>query len=179
MSRQHAYEPFPNIESRNVLQECVEVPALVRSLRLPRDARILEVGCGRGIALPPLAELCRPRALVGLDFDAALLAVARERLRDRGVDAQLVHGDVRALPFPARSFDVVIDFGTCYHVPDRDRALAEIARVLAPGGRFVHETRLSQKLAHPVRSRGRLPWRAAPRLTRDRSAVLWAARKAV
>jgi hypothetical protein len=60
-----------------------------------------------------------------------------------------------------------------------DRALNEIARVLAPGGRFVHETRLSQRLAHPIRSRTRLPWRAAPRLTRDRTAVLWSARRAI
>src|SRR5688500_19219023 len=98
--RRTAYEPFPNIESRNVLQECVEVPALIRSLKLPRDARILEVGCGRGVALVPLAERCRPRHLAGLDFDAALLADARRRLRSRGIDADLVHGDVRSLPFP-------------------------------------------------------------------------------
>ena len=173
------YEPFPNIERRNVLQECLEVPALVRSLKLPKDARILEVGCGRGVALAPLAQLCRPRALVGLDFDDALLAVARERLAARGIDADLVHGDVRALPFPDRSFDVVIDFGTCYHVADADRALNEIARVIDHGGRFVHETRVSQKLAHPVRSRGGLPWGAAPRLTRDRTALLWAAKRAL
>src|SRR5918997_3512777 len=101
------YTPFPNVERRNRLQERVEVPALTRSLRLPVGARILEVGCGRGVALPPLAELCRPRELVGLDFDDALLAVARKRLHERAVEAQLVHGDVRAMPFPDRSFDVV------------------------------------------------------------------------
>src|SRR5215212_9632120 len=106
------YEPFPNIERRNVLQECLEVPALVRSLRLPKDARILEVGCGCGVALAPLAQLCRPRTLVGLDFDAELVAAARRRLDERGIEAQLVHGDVRAMPFCDRSFDVVIDFGT-------------------------------------------------------------------
>jgi ubiquinone/menaquinone biosynthesis C-methylase UbiE len=173
------YEPFPNVESRNVLQESVEVPALVRSLKLPLGARILEVGCGRGVALPPFAELCRPRRLVGLDVDADLLAVAEQRLRDRGVHAELVHGDVRDLPFADDSFDVVVDFGTCYHVAEPQRALNEIARVLVHRGRFVHETPLSQALAHPIRSRGRLPWREAPRLTRDRTAVLWAARRAL
>jgi ubiquinone/menaquinone biosynthesis C-methylase UbiE len=178
--RSHEYEPFPDVERRNVLQERVEVPALIHSLKLPTGARILEVGCGRGVALPPVALLTRPRELVGLDVDPALLAVARRRLERRGIDAQLVHGDVRSLPFPAASFDVVIDFGTVWHIADAERALQEIARVLVPGGRFVHETRVSQRLAHPVRSRrGGLPWNAAPRLTRHRTAVLWASRRAL
>ena len=174
------YEPFPNIERRNVLQERVEVPALIRSLKLPEHARILEVGCGRGVALVPLARLTSPARLTGLDVDPALLAEAREHLDRRGIEAELVHGDVRALPFPAASFDVVVDFGTCWHIADAERALQEVARVLAPGGRFVHETVVSQRLAHPVRSRrGGLPWQAAPRLTRHRTAVLWSSRRAV
>ncbi|HEV2999535.1 MAG TPA: class I SAM-dependent methyltransferase [Solirubrobacteraceae bacterium] len=174
----HEYEPFRNVERRNRLQERVEVPALIRSLRLPTGARMLEVGCGRGVALPPLAALCRPASLTGLDVDPALLAEAERRLERRGVRARLVHGDVRALPFPDASFDVVIDFGTCWHIAGAGRALSEIERVLAPGGRFVHETVVSQRLAHPVRSRrGGLPWSAAPRLERERSAVLWSSRR--
>lgn len=173
------YTPFPNDERRNRLQERVEVPALIRSLRLPAGARILEVGCGRGVALPPLADLCRPRRLIGLDVDPALLGEARRRLERRGVDAELVHGDVRSLPFPDASVDIVVDFGTCWHIADAERALCEIERVLAPGGRFVHETVVSQRLAHPVRSRrGGLPWSAAPRLERERTAILWSARRA-
>jgi ubiquinone/menaquinone biosynthesis C-methylase UbiE len=173
------YEPFPNIERRNLLQERLEVPALIRALRLPRGARILEVGCGRGVALVPLAEIAEPRELAGLDVDPALLAEARKRVWRRGVTAELVHGDVRALPFPDDAFDIVVDFGTCWHIADPERALREIARVLAPGGRFVHETVVSQRLAHPVRSRrGTLPWGAAPQLHRERTAVLWSSRRA-
>jgi hypothetical protein len=52
--------------------------------------------------------------------------------------------------------------------------------VLRHGGLFVHETRVAQRLAHPVRSLGRsLPWRAVPNLVADRSAVLWAVRRKV
>lgn len=79
------------------------------------------------------------------------------------------------MPFPDGSFDVVIDFGTCFHVSRPEAALCEIARVLDARGRFVHETRLSQLLAHPCRSTGRkLPWTAAPQLVRSRTALLWA-----
>jgi ubiquinone/menaquinone biosynthesis C-methylase UbiE len=173
------YTPFPNVERRNRLQERVEVPALIRALRVPAGGRILEVGCGRGVALAPLAEHRRPSRLVGLDVDRALLAEARRRLGRRGIDAELVAGDVRAMPFPDASFDVVVDFGTCWHIAGAERALHEIERVLAPGGRFVHETVVSQRLAHPVRSRrGGLPWAAVPRLERERSAILWSARRA-
>src|SRR3712207_347073 len=138
--RSHEYEPFPNLAYRNALQESVEVPALIRSLRLPRGARVLEVGCGRGDALVPLAELCAPEQLTGRDVDERLLAEAREHLGRRGVRAELGRGGVRAMPFPRASFDVVVDCGTCWRVADPERALAEIDRVLAPGGRFVHET---------------------------------------
>jgi ubiquinone/menaquinone biosynthesis C-methylase UbiE len=159
------------------MQESLEVPALVRVLDIPRGARVLEVGCGRGIALPPLARLCQPTRLTGLDIDLELLTEARERLAARGVRAELVCGDVREMPFADQSFDVIIDFGTCYHIGRPELALREITRVLADHGTFVHETPLSQLLAHPRRSTGRmLPWPTAPQLTRDRTAALWSTR---
>jgi ubiquinone/menaquinone biosynthesis C-methylase UbiE len=99
-------------------------------LDLPKEARILEVGCGRGIALPVLDRLCRPRRLVGLDIDGALLAKAADALRQEGADAELAEGDVREMPFADGSFDVVIDFGTLFHISRGDVAAAEIARVL-------------------------------------------------
>lgn len=168
------YEPFPNIDARNVLQSALEIPLLVRLMRVPEGARILEVGCGRGVALPPLAALRRPWRLVGVDIDPVATSIARRSLAVAGVSAEIVRADVRELPFPDRSFDVVIDFGTCYHIARSGRAVAEIERVLAPGGRFVTETRASQALAHPIRASGRgLPWLAAPSLERTGRALLW------
>ena len=171
------YTPFPNVEAKNLFQERFEVPSVLRALDVPCGGRMLEIGCGRGVALAPLAERCRPRRLVGVDFDESLLALARERLSQAGVEAELVLADIRSLPFAPSSFDVVLDFGTVYHVDRPEEALGEIARVLTPGGLFVHETRLAQLSAHPIRSLTcRVPWVAEPQLQPTRSAVFWASR---
>ncbi len=155
---------------------------MIRALRLPRGGRVLEVGCGRGIALPVLAERLVPERLVGVNVDPALVALACARVHAASISAHVLHEDVRALPFESGSFDLVIDFGTCYHVSGgrhgASAALREIARVLCVGGLFVHETPVAQHLAHPVRSFGRtLPWDAVPALERTRTAGLWSVRR--
>jgi SAM-dependent methyltransferase len=176
------YRPFENVETRNGLQALVEIPLMLRALRLPRGGRVLEVGCGRGVALPVLFDRLEPNELVGLDLDVTLLAEAQARVWRTGTEATLVEGDVRDLPFESGRFDLVLDFGTCYHASDtmdgRRAALSEVSRVLCDDGLFVHETRVAQRLAHPVRSFGRmLPWHAVPELAPDRSAVLWGVRR--
>ncbi|HUF35028.1 MAG TPA: class I SAM-dependent methyltransferase [Gemmatimonadales bacterium] len=174
------YRPFPNEEGRNSRQAWLEIPVMVRALGLPQGGRVLEVGCGRGVALPVLHRLLHPTRLVGLDLDAASLREARTRRAGAGIDAELVPGDVRRLPFPDAAFDLVIDFGTCYHIARAEAGLAEISRVLAPGGLFVQETPLGQLLSHPVRSFGRrIPWRLVPLLERHRTAIIWSARRRV
>lgn len=171
------YRPFPNKGGRNWRQERLEVPLLISALGLPRGARILEVGCGRGIALSALARRLAPAYLVGIDIDITLLAEAN-RTREIAPCPHLVSADIRRLPFAKAAFDVVIDFGTCFHIASSADALREVARVLAPGGMFVTETKLGQLLSHPIRARGRsLPWRAAPALSPLRRAVLWQSRR--
>jgi ubiquinone/menaquinone biosynthesis C-methylase UbiE len=172
------YTPFANQEYRNVLQTWLEIPALLRAVPVAPGARILEIGCGRGVGLVQLSRLCKPARLVGLDIDDNLIALAADRTAAYSVRAELFVGDARALPFADGEFDVVIDFGTCYHIDRPDAALREIARVLAPGGRFIHESPLAQLIAHPIRTGGRpLPWTESSALEKDRSAVLWASRR--
>jgi SAM-dependent methyltransferase len=113
---------------------------------------------------------------VGIDFDAELVAEARSA--NDGVRVELLRSDVRTMPFEDDSFDVVIDFGTCYHVGRPWEALEEISRVLRVGGIFAYETPANQLLSHPIRSgQRRLPWPAVPDLVPVRNAVLWAARR--
>ena len=138
---------------------------------------MLEVGCGQGVALAALARLRGPRWLVGVDIDPLAIATARRVLDADRVEAEVCVADVRALPFEDGSFDVVIDFGTLFHIARADAGIAEIARVLTLGGLLVHETTISQLLSHPVRARARrVPWEVEPRLQAQRSAGLWATR---
>jgi SAM-dependent methyltransferase len=176
------YVAFDNVEARNGMQSRIEIPLMLKMLRPPRGGRVLEIGCGRGVALPVLATLLTPSWLVGVDLDPLLVAIANERVTTARISARVIRGDIRALPLDSASFDLVIDFGTCYHVSggaDGARAsLAEIARVLRPGGLFIHETPVAQQLAHPVRSFGRtLPWKTTPELRPYHRAVLWSMRR--
>jgi ubiquinone/menaquinone biosynthesis C-methylase UbiE len=171
------YQPFPDASDRNWRQEYLEIPAMLALLGLPSGERVLEVGCGRGVALPVFARCLRPARLVGLDNDPDLLAVARKAVA-ASCPIELEEGDVRCLPFADASFDVVIDFGTSYHIDRPGRALREIARVLRVGGLFATETKVSQWLSHPDRAAGRyLPWWTVPELVLHRHAVLWQARR--
>lgn len=151
--RKAGYRPFPNLAHRNLLQRVIEVPLFVRSLGLRTGARVLEIGCGRGVALPVLRSHLRPTVLVGVDVELDFLREA-QRTMHAPSPVHFVQADVRRLPFPSAAFDIVIDFGTCYHVDGTPLALAEIARVLSPGGVLATESKLAQVLAHPFRTRG-------------------------
>lgn len=93
--------------------------------------RVLEVAVGTGLNLPHYrADV----GLVGVDLSPAMVELARARARETGRDADLRVGDAEALEFSDGSFDsVVCTFSLC-GIPDPHRALAEMARVLAPGG---------------------------------------------
>ncbi|HVS85081.1 MAG TPA: class I SAM-dependent methyltransferase [Gaiellaceae bacterium] len=96
-------------------------------------ARVLDVGCGRGnIAERVAAETAAD--VVGVDQSERMV----ELTRARGIEA--VVGDVRRLPFEDGSFDCALAAWMLFHVDDVDAALAEIARVLTPGGRLVAAT---------------------------------------
>ena len=99
----------------------------------------LDVCCGTGAAMRMLRPLCRER-VVGLDFSAGMLAVARQRTADAPGTAALefVHGDARAMRFEA-AFDIATCFGAFGHIlpPDQAAFLDGVARALRPGGRFV------------------------------------------
>jgi demethylmenaquinone methyltransferase/2-methoxy-6-polyprenyl-1,4-benzoquinol methylase len=108
----------------------------VEALRLSAAHRLLDVATGTADLLIEVARRHPGVGLVGLDPSEGMLEIGRQKLERRGVSAELVTGDAQAMPFPDGSFDrATICFGI-RNVPDREKALRELFRVLGPKGRL-------------------------------------------
>jgi SAM-dependent methyltransferase len=106
--------------------------AALDALVLAPETRLLDVGCGSGLALRLAAD--RGATVAGLDASEGLLAHARRRVPG----APLVQGELEDLPYPDGSFDVVTGFNSFQYATRPAVALAEAVRVLAPGGRILY-----------------------------------------
>lgn len=98
--------------------------------------RALDLGCGNGRHTETLAE--QGATVVGLDVSSGLLSEAQKRATARGFAADFVHGDAARLPFAASQFTQIVYVATLHHMQPRATrraSLAEVGRVLAPGGR--------------------------------------------
>lgn len=105
---------------------------VTRLLTLRGDERVLDVGTGAGVLALALAPLVRE--VVGVDVVPELLAAAR---KDAPPNATFVDGDAESLPFETGEFDLVACRRTLHHVRRPELAIAELARVAAPGGHVV------------------------------------------
>jgi SAM-dependent methyltransferase len=94
---------------------------------------VLDVGCGEGQVSRLAAGLAGVSRVVGVDPTWAQLSVAS----GRGGGVEYVRGGAAALPFPSASFDVVVACLVFEHIDGFDGAIAEVGRVLRPGGRFL------------------------------------------
>jgi ubiquinone/menaquinone biosynthesis C-methylase UbiE len=171
------YRTFKLVGRRNFMHRVLEVPMMVHCMAIPNYASILEIGCGPGLALEPIAQSCRPIRLVGIDIEKDMLLEADKRIRQKNMKVELYQQDVRDLQFDDGMFDIVIDFGTCYHIRKRPRALREIARVLKTGGMVIYESKLNQFLSHPFRFRNaKMPWHLVPEMKAGRQMIMWSSR---
>jgi ubiquinone/menaquinone biosynthesis C-methylase UbiE len=111
----------------------IRASLLFQAVAEAEPRRVLEVGGGEG----ELVERIRDELgteVIGVDQSERMVEIQRTK----GIDARV--GDVQELPFAHGEFDVVVAAWMLYHVPDLDRGLGEIARVLKPGGRLVAVT---------------------------------------
>jgi 2-polyprenyl-3-methyl-5-hydroxy-6-metoxy-1,4-benzoquinol methylase len=100
--------------------------------------RVLEIGCGRGGFSCWLSQQpCAPRQIIAADFSSTAVHMGEQYAQAhglRGITWEV--GDIQAIAHPDSSFDTVISCETIEHVPDPRRAVAELGRVLKPGGRL-------------------------------------------
>ena len=110
----------------------------VRRLGLEAGHRALEVSCGTGTNLPLLRErVGREGRVAGLDISSGMLRRCRSKMRRTRVRPGLVLGDAARLPFEDSSFDAVLHHGGIAEFPDKQGAIAEMARVAKPGAKVV------------------------------------------
>jgi len=98
-----------------------------------RPLSVLDLGCGTGRFTPMLAETFG--AATGVEPSAEMRRIAETGARDPHV--RYLAGRAEAIPSPDAAFDIVLMFLSFHHVGDREKAVAEIARVLRPGGRVM------------------------------------------
>jgi fatty-acid O-methyltransferase len=98
--------------------------------------RVLDVGCGHGGGASYVTRTFHPASYTGLDLNATGIAFCQKRHTVPGLE--FVQGNAENLPFPDESFDAVINIESSNHYPDLPRFLAEVARVLRPGGHFLY-----------------------------------------
>ena len=135
---------------RAAIQRRFEAPRLLAMGGPMTGGRALEIGCGRGVGTELILERFGVERVDAFDLDPDMVARARRRLRRFGDRVRLWTGDVTAIDAPPGHYDAVFDFAIIHHVPRWRDAVAEVIRVLRPGGRFYAEEVMARFIRHPV-----------------------------
>ncbi|CAN5352324.1 phthiotriol/phenolphthiotriol dimycocerosates methyltransferase [soil metagenome] len=111
---------------------CIQLYHRAASALDLRGRDVLEVGCGRGGGAAFVMKYLQPRSLTGVDFAGRAIAFCHRQHRQPGLSFR--RGDAEKLPFANESFDVVLNVESSHCYPSMERFLAEVVRVLRPGG---------------------------------------------
>jgi ubiquinone/menaquinone biosynthesis C-methylase UbiE len=129
-----------NSPIRLLIQEKIILRWIKSKVHLPPGGKFLEIGCGRGAGACMLLREFLPEAVHAMDLDEDMIARARRFVSV--VQREHVHlyvGDTLFLPYRDAAVDAVFGFGVLHHLPDWRAGIAEIARVLKPGGVYFLE----------------------------------------
>jgi SAM-dependent methyltransferase len=127
------FEELPYDEKRKFRYELQDYMLDFYKYRDFAGKKVLEIGCGAGIDSNEFAS--NGAIMISVDFTEIAVKLTRDLTRKYNGEAARCSATI--LPFKNRAFDVVYSFGVVHHVPDIDRVLGEISRVLKPGGIFM------------------------------------------
>ncbi len=138
--RDHVQQRFgdvaANYRTSRVHASGQDLDLMADAVALNANMQVLDAGCGAGHT--SLAFAPRVAQVIACDFTGAMLRQARALARERGIDnIETKLADVENLPFPARSFDLVVTRYSAHHWQRPERALAEFRRVLGHEGVFL------------------------------------------
>jgi len=119
-----------------------------------KGKKVLDVGSGNGYVLSKYAA--EGAEVFGIDITQAGIELCRKRFEYLNLKGDFRVADAQEIPFPDNTFDCVCSMGVLHHVPDTQKALDEIYRVLRPGGRFIvmfyHRNSAKYQIKYRVRS---------------------------
>jgi ubiquinone/menaquinone biosynthesis C-methylase UbiE len=150
----HLIDLFESLRSRDLLNN-----------------NLLDIGCGIGIDTISLASLGF-REVVGVDLSETAIQIARKRAQAKGIaNVRFQRGNGERVGFPDETFDFVYSFGVIHHTPSIANAVAEIHRVLKPGGRAMVMIYHRRSLVDWVHRLLRLPYES-PRNLKDHCPIV-------
>lgn len=128
------YDPF----LRWGMREETFKQQLIKQANIQPGQNILDLGCGTGTLTIMIKQVHPDSHVAGLDGDPEVLEIARSKAAKAGVDIALDHGMAYHLPYPENTFDRVVSSLMLHHLDteDKQRTMAEVYRVLRPGGEF-------------------------------------------
>lgn len=133
--------------ARSIFRRKEYIMQMISGLHLTSSATVIDIGCGSGVYLEELAR--KGYSCTGIDASPEMIRTTRHRLSEKGIaDVRLFPGDIENLPFDNMTFDLVLSVGVLGYLLDEKRAIAEVRRILKPGGYWILNVANVMSLSH-------------------------------
>ena len=111
------------------------VKDLQKISNFPSNKKILEIGCGNGTGTKFIKQFFQPLELIATEYDESLVKVACKI--NSGSNISIEQGNATALRFADDEFDAVVELSVIHHIPEWEKCLDEMYRIIKPGGMFI------------------------------------------
>ncbi len=122
---------------RALVQDKIEAKRLKTISALPKNKRILEIGCGNGTGTKLIKKYFYPKKIDAIDLDPRMIRIAKRKIKDPNISFKVA--SATKLPYKKNQFDAVIEFGIIHHIPNWKDCLKELKRVVKPNGKLILE----------------------------------------